>query len=44
VQAKAVWMQLGLMEPASAQKARDAGLKVVMDHCLKVEHARLFKD
>jgi predicted CoA-binding protein len=44
LKAKAVWMQLGLVEPASAQKARNAGLKVVMDHCLKVEHARLFKD
>lgn len=44
LQAKAVWMQLGLAEPASAQKARDVGLKVVMDHCMKVEHDRLFKD
>jgi predicted CoA-binding protein len=44
VGAKAVWMQLGLVEPESAQKARQAGLQVVMDHCLKVEHARLFKD
>ena len=42
--AKAVWMQLGLAEPASAQKAKEAGLKVVMDRCLKVEHAMLFKD
>lgn len=41
VGAKAVWMQLGLVEPESARKARDAGLQVVMDHCLKVEHARL---
>jgi len=44
VGAKAVWMQLGLTEPDAAQKARDAGLQVVMNHCLKVEHARLFKD
>jgi predicted CoA-binding protein len=44
VGAKAVWMQLGLVEPESAQKARQAGLQVVMDHCLKVEHARLLKD
>jgi len=42
--AKAVWMQLGLVEPESAQKAKEAGLKVVMDRCLKVEHAMLFKD
>ncbi len=39
VGAKAVWMQLGLEEPQSAQKARKAGLRVVMNHCLKVEHA-----
>lgn len=41
VGAKAVWMQLDLVEPESAQKARDAGLQVVMDRCLKVEHAKL---
>jgi hypothetical protein len=44
VGAQAVWMQLGLVEPESAQKARKAGLQVVMDHCLKVEHSRLFPD
>lgn len=38
--AKVVWMQLGLAEPESAAKARAAGLQVVMDRCLKVEHAR----
>jgi len=42
--AKAVWMQLELVEPESAQKAREAGLQVVMDRCLKVEHTRLFRD
>jgi uncharacterized protein len=36
--AKAVWMQQGLEEPRSAQKARQAGLTVVMDRCLKIEH------
>ena len=41
IRAKAVWMQLELVEPESAQKAREAGLQVVMDHCLKVEHIRL---
>lgn len=39
--AKAVWMQLGLAEPESAARARDAGLLVVMDRCMKVEHSRL---
>jgi uncharacterized protein len=36
--AKVVWMQQGLEEPASAHKARQAGLSVVMDRCMKIEH------
>jgi hypothetical protein len=39
--AKVIWMQLGLVEPESAQQARDAGLRVVMDRCMKIEHARV---
>jgi uncharacterized protein len=39
VGAKVVWMQQGLVEPVSAQKAQEAGLQVVMDRCMKVEHA-----
>ncbi|MCK9376656.1 MAG: CoA-binding protein [Syntrophobacterales bacterium] len=38
--AKVVWMQLGLEEPRSALKARQAGLLVVMDRCLKIEHGQ----
>ena len=38
VGARVVWMQQGLEEPVSAQKARQAGLSVVMDRCLKIEH------
>ncbi len=41
VGAKAVWMQLGLAEPEAGAKARAAGLLVVMDRCMKVEHSRL---
>ena len=41
VGAKAVWLQLGLEEPQSAQKARQAGLQVVQDRCMKVEHAAI---
>jgi predicted CoA-binding protein len=36
-----VWMQLGIVNEEAAHKARDAGLVVVMDRCLMVEHHRL---
>ncbi len=41
VGAKAVWMQLELKEPKSADKAQKAGLQVVQDRCMKIEHAAL---
>ncbi len=41
VGAKAVWMQLGLCHNESAEKARNAGMKVVMNKCIKIEHGRL---
>jgi predicted CoA-binding protein len=39
--AKTVWMQLGLVHDAAAETARAAGLRVVMDRCIMVEHRRL---
>ena len=41
VGAKAVWMQQGLEEPQSAKQAEKAGLRVVMNRCMKVDHAAL---
>ena len=40
--AKVLWLQLGVINHEAAEKARKAGLDVVMDRCVKIEHARLF--
>ena len=39
--AKAVWMQKGIVHNTAAEKARQAGLKVVMNKCIMVEHQSL---
>jgi uncharacterized protein len=40
IRAKALWLQLGIEHPAAAEKARAAGLMVVQNKCLLVEHRR----
>jgi len=40
--AKVLWMQLGVINQDAAEMARQAGLEVVMDRCMKIEHGRLF--
>ena len=39
--AKALWLQLGVINEAEAERASQAGLRVVMDRCSKIDHARL---
>ncbi|PRA11989.1 CoA-binding protein [Arthrobacter sp. MYb211] len=41
VGASAIWMQLGVRDDAAAQRAKDAGLEVVMDTCPKIEYPLL---
>jgi predicted CoA-binding protein len=37
-----IWTQLGLVNNEAAQKAKDVGLKVVQNHCTKIEHKAIF--
>ena len=40
--ARVLWQQLGVKNEAAAARARAAGLEAVIDHCVKIEHGRLF--
>ena len=39
---KVIWMQLGIMNKHAAEMARKAGLTVIMNKCMRLEHKRLF--
>ena len=41
INAKVIWMQQGIVNEEAAAVAREAGLTVIMDRCLKVEHMNL---
>lgn len=41
IKAKVIWMQLGIENQKAARLANDAGLKVVMNRCIKIEHSNL---
>lgn len=40
--AKVIWMQLGITNEEASRKAREAGLEVIQNHCIAVEHNHLF--
>ncbi|HRL66024.1 MAG TPA: CoA-binding protein [Ottowia sp.] len=40
--AKCLWLQLGVVNENAARAAEDAGLLVIQNRCVKIEHARLF--
>lgn len=40
IKARTLWLQFGVISPEGARIAEDGGLRVVMDRCMKIEHAR----
>ena len=40
--AEVIWMQLGVTNPDAARKAREAGLEVIEDRCIAIEHSHIF--
>lgn len=42
IEARVLWLQLGIRNDEAAQRAEQAGLTVVQNRCMKIEHARFF--
>ncbi len=42
IAARCLWLQLGVFNDAAAERAESAGLQVIQNRCVKIEHARLF--
>jgi uncharacterized protein len=42
--AKVIWMQLGIINQQAAARARQAGLTVIMDRCIKIDHSNFFQN
>jgi uncharacterized protein len=43
VKTKTLWLQLGVVRAAAARKAEQAGIQVIMDHCIAIDHSRLIR-
>lgn len=43
VKARVLWLQLGVVNARAAKRAEEAGMKVVMDRCIAVDHRRLIR-
>ncbi len=44
IKPNAVWLQLGIISNVAAEKCRAAGISIIMDKCIKVEHCRLLPE
>ena len=43
VKAKTIWFQLGVVNIPATRKAENAGLQVILDHCIAIDHSRLMR-